>query len=166
MMQSMTQIQPRAARGFTLIELMITVAIVALLASIAYPAYTDSIRKGRRAEGRTALMEMLQQQERYLTQTGSYMTFGAGATGANGTVNPAVSGQNIPFKTTSGNSGTSAAYRLSATVCTPASGPAMARNECVLLSATPNGSDPDFGDLTLMSTGAKGCSSGNPKCWR
>lgn len=166
MMQPMTHNQSRSVRGFTLIELMITVAIVALLASIAYPAYTGSILKGRRAEGRTALMELLQQQERYLTQTGSYMTFAAGATGTNGTVNPAVSGQAIPFKTTSGNSSTSAAYRLSATVCTPASGPVMARNECVLLTAIPNSGDAEFGDLTLMSTGAKGCSMSNPKCWR
>lgn len=155
----------RAARGFTLIELMITVAIVALLASIAYPAYTGAILKGKRAEGRAALMDLLQQQERYLTQTGSYMTFNAGATGTNGTTQGGTNVQ-IPFKTTSGNDSASAAYRLAAAQCTPASGPAMARNECVLLTATPTGSDPDFGNLTLLSTGAKGCSTGNPKCWR
>lgn len=157
--------QVRFERGFTLIELMITVAIIALLAAIAYPAYTDSILKGRRAEGRTALMELLQQQERYLTQSGSYMTWAtAGATGTNGTTQGGTNVQ-IPFKTTSGN-GASGAYRLLASVCTPASGPVMARNECVLLTATPTSSDPAFGNLTLMSTGAKGCSTGNAKCWR
>ena len=40
--------------GFTLIELMIVVAIVAILGAIAYPSYLDSVRKGKRAEGRTA----------------------------------------------------------------------------------------------------------------
>lgn len=40
------------ARGFTLIELMIVVAIVAILAAVAYPAYRDSISKSRRAEAR------------------------------------------------------------------------------------------------------------------
>ena len=50
------------SHGFTLIELMIVVAIVAILASIAYPSYKDSVLKSRRAEARTALSELLQQQ--------------------------------------------------------------------------------------------------------
>lgn len=149
------------SRGFTLIELMITVAIVALLAAIAYPSYTGAVLKGRRAEGRAALMELMQQQERYLTQTGSYMTFSAGATGANGTTLGAT-GVQIPFKTTSGNTSSSAAYALSASAC---AGP-LPLNECVLLTASPNGSDPAYGDLTFASSGAKSCSTNNPKCWR
>ena len=52
-------------RGFTLIELMIVVAIVAILTSVAYPAYTSSIIKGKRAEARAALTELMQQQERF-----------------------------------------------------------------------------------------------------
>lgn len=156
----------KKARGFTLIELMITVAIVGLLAAIAYPAYTDSVLKGRRAEGRTALMEMMQQQERYMTQTGSYMTFSAGATGANGTTRGGTNVQ-IPFKTTSGDTVASAAYQLSASACPTGSGSGtMQLNECVLLTATPNRSDPAFGNLTLMSSGAKSCSTSNAKCWR
>lgn len=153
----------RRARGFTLIELMITVAIVGLLASLAYPAYTDSVLKGRRAEGRSALMGLLQQQERYLTQTGCYLTFSAGATGNNGT-NCASTTAAIPFQTKSSSG--NPAYLLSAAVCTNASG-AMARNECVLLSAEPRGTDAAAGTLTLMSTGAKSCSGNNPSiCWR
>lgn len=62
----------RTAQGFTLIELMIAVAIVAVLASIAYPAYQDSIRKGRRAEAFTALSMLQQAQERWRSNNASY----------------------------------------------------------------------------------------------
>ena len=148
--------------GFTLIELMITVAIVALLASIAYPAYTGSILKGRRAEGRTALLNLLQQQERYLTQTGSYLTFGAAATGNNGTSKDGT-GVSIPFKTTSGDGG-SGSYQLAAAACT-----GSALNECVTLTAVPMKSDADAGTLSLTSTGAKSCTGAKASvkgvCW-
>ena len=68
--------------GFTLIELMITVAIVGILAAVAYPAYTDQIRKGRRAECRSGLLQSMQQQERYYSQFNTYVSFAAGATNA------------------------------------------------------------------------------------
>lgn len=51
---------------------MIAVAIVAVLASIAYPAYQDSIRKGRRAEAFTALSALQQAQERWRSNNASY----------------------------------------------------------------------------------------------
>ena len=45
-------------RGFTLLELMIAVAVIAILASLAYPSYLDSVRKSRRADGMAALMNV------------------------------------------------------------------------------------------------------------
>ena len=47
----------RGTRGFTLVEVMIALVVVAVLAMIAVPAYQDSIRKSRRSEAFTALAE-------------------------------------------------------------------------------------------------------------
>jgi len=144
---------------------MITVAIVALLASIAYPAYLDSVLKGRRAEGRSALLNLLQQQERFYTQTGSYMSFAAGAIDTNGTIDiagTATGGQEIPFKTKSGEGSGSPAYLLSAAACT-----GVTRNECIVLSAVPQRSDPEAGTLTVTTAGAKSCTGTKTSvCWR
>ncbi|MES2361065.1 MAG: type IV pilin protein [Pseudomonadota bacterium] len=60
--------------GFTLIELMITVAIIGILAAVAYPAYLDQIRKARRAEAQAALMNIAARQQQMLLDTRSYAT--------------------------------------------------------------------------------------------
>lgn len=52
--------------GFTLIELMIVVAIIAILAGIAYPSYMDQVRKGNRAKAQAFLMDVAQRQQSYL----------------------------------------------------------------------------------------------------
>ena len=58
--------------GFTLIELMIVVAIIGILAAIAMPAYNDSVRKGKRADGKAKLTALANTLERCYTQYGSY----------------------------------------------------------------------------------------------
>ncbi len=60
-------------RGFTLIELMIVVAVVGILAAIAYPSYIDSVRKAHRADGKAALMEAAQKMEIYYARNTSYV---------------------------------------------------------------------------------------------
>lgn len=59
--------------GFTLIELMITVAIVAILAAIALPSYTSYIAKARRAEARTHLVEAAQFMQRFYAANDSFV---------------------------------------------------------------------------------------------
>jgi type IV pilus assembly protein PilE len=68
--------QPRA-RGFTLIELMITVVIATVLVTIAIPAYTSQVRKSRRTDARTALLDLAARTERMYSTTNSYLD-GAG----------------------------------------------------------------------------------------
>lgn len=137
--------------GFTLIELMITAAIIAILAAVAYPSYMDSVRKGKRAEARTALMDLMQQQERYATQMGTYVAFSAGALGQ-------------PFKTHSGDSATSSAYALGARACAAP----LTLKDCVVVFAVPRQADPAIGtELTLTSSGDKSCQASDKKhCWR
>ncbi len=61
-------------KGFTLIELMIVVAIIGILAVIAYPSYMDSVRKSRRGDGQAALLNAAQQMEVYYARNATYST--------------------------------------------------------------------------------------------
>jgi type IV pilus assembly protein PilE len=58
--------------GFTLIELMIVVVIVGIIASIALPSYQDSVRKARRSDAQTALLENVNFMERFFTENNTY----------------------------------------------------------------------------------------------
>jgi len=60
------------ARGFTLIEVMITVAIVAILAAVALPSYREHVRKSRRAEAQAYLMAVASRQQQFLLDTRGY----------------------------------------------------------------------------------------------
>jgi type IV pilus assembly protein PilE len=61
-------------KGFTLIELMIALAIVAILATIAYPAYNDYVIRSRRAEAKSALVTASQFLERRFSTQNTYLT--------------------------------------------------------------------------------------------
>jgi type IV pilus assembly protein PilE len=62
----------RTHQGFTLIELMIVVAIVGILSAIALPSYNEYIRRGHRAEARAGLLQAAQWMERAATANGTY----------------------------------------------------------------------------------------------
>jgi len=58
--------------GFTLVELMIAVAIIGILASIAIPSYVEYVKKGRRASAQSHLMDIAQRQQQYLLDARTY----------------------------------------------------------------------------------------------
>lgn len=62
----------RTIRGFTLIEVMIAVAIIGILAAIAFPAYQNSVIKGNRASAKSFLMDVSQREAQYLLDKRSY----------------------------------------------------------------------------------------------
>ena len=62
----------KEALGFTLVELLIAVAIVGILAAVAYPSYTSSLQKSRRVDAINTLMDLQMQQERYRANNRTY----------------------------------------------------------------------------------------------
>jgi type IV pilus assembly protein PilE len=153
--------------GFTLLELMITVAVIGILAAIAFPSYQEQIRRGKRAEGKTALLKAAQLQERI------YIT------GIPGVTSPAFYANNnqlpLLFGMTAGDpvySGENPRLNTSAyTITVDALGGGCASyQQCFLLRATPNGtfSDPKCGQLTLTGTGVRdisGTGDTAARCW-
>jgi len=142
-------------RGFTLIELMIVVSIVGILATIAYPAYQDYVRRAARAEARAAMLNMAQLQERNFSDRGAYVAITAGAR-SDGWSNANWSGSTfgsrkydveVALNVVDGN-GVTQPFEVTAT---PANGFA----------------DPNCGTLGLNSAGAKTSSAGTADiCWR
>lgn len=137
--------QYRQQKGFTLIEVMIVVAIIGILSAIALPSYNEYIRRGHRSDARTGLLQAQQWLERASTATGLYPTSLPSALTWSADTNKRYS---IDFA--AGN--TNAAFTL---VATRKSGP-QATDKC--------------GDFTLTNTGersANNLSAGATatECW-
>ncbi len=64
----------RSEQGFTLIELMVVVVIVAILMAIALPSYTDYVNKGRRSDAMSALLDVANRQEQFMLDRNTYTT--------------------------------------------------------------------------------------------
>jgi type IV pilus assembly protein PilE len=144
--------------GFTLIELMITVAVIGILSAIAYPSYQEQLRKGKRAECRSGLFQVMQQQERYFTQFNAY------AAAAPADASPKVK----VFSSDSGSA--NSACKITSAVCDATT----ALTACVKVSGEmqPTGYDNAVKNLILDSKGEKSCkladdsiSTTEKKCW-
>jgi type IV pilus assembly protein PilE len=138
-------------------EIMVATAIVALLATFAYPSYTSAMRKAKRAEARSALMQLIQEEERYYSQNNRYAVFSSDSSTAT----------TRKFKWHSGDSPAKSAYEIVASTC---AGDVI--ENCVQLVAKPGTSkvdaaykDPECGELGLASNGKKTASGNGASCW-
>ncbi len=135
-------------KGFSLIELMIVVAILGILAAIALPSYSSYVIRSKRTECRAAIMQVMQQQERYFTQQNAYLAYTSTATG-------------VPIRQFSGDNLVYSACTISSAACSGSN-----ISACVLVTGTPAYTDPVVGNITMQSDGTKGCSgTDQAKCW-
>ena len=138
----------RKQTGFTLIELMIVIAIVGILAMIALPMYSDYVTRAKRTDGQTMLFQVAQELERCYTQYSAYNKSGCSLVATDDAT--AIINQSSPelFYSVTG--------ALTPTTFT--------------LSAAPQGAqktnDTQCASLTLTHLGVQGATGSTPeKCW-
>lgn len=138
-------------KGFTLIELMIVVAIVGILAAVAIPSYMEYTRQAARSDAKSALLENAQFLERNFTESNKYDKDAS---------NTAVTSSTLPVQKSPRDGAAKYQINLTVTASTytltaaPISGGSMASDTC--------------GSLTLNHLGQKGVSGGTKSvadCW-
>lgn len=146
-------------RGFTLIELMITVAVVGILAAVAYPSYTQYIVRANRSAAQSFMFSVANKQEQYLLDARVYAGGSTALADLNTTAPAEVSSKytitvTCTMPTATGN-------------CTAAAG-----TPAYVITGTPSGNqatnDTKCGTLTLNQLGAKtksGTASAVADCW-
>lgn len=138
---------PRSEQGFTLIEIIAVLVIVAILMGIALPSYTDFVMKSKRSDAMSALMDTANRQEQYMLDHNSYTT-DMKALGF--TTDPMLSPDgNYTIAAVAGPTGIKTSYSLSATA--------------VVSSQQVN--DSKCGTFILTSTGARTASGTGSNCW-
>ncbi|HKM28001.1 MAG TPA: type IV pilin protein [Thiopseudomonas sp.] len=138
----------RRSLGFTLIEMMIVVAVIGIISAIAYPSYQGYVQQARRADAQVALMELTQFMERHYTSKGGYLENGK-SDGA----------PTLPFSSSPKDGGT-AAYNLSLAGGTTAHSYSLQAVPVNAMSGDP------CGTLTLDHRGRKGSAGSSAKCWK
>jgi type IV pilus assembly protein PilE len=135
----------RYARGVTLLELMVVVAIIGIIAAVAYPGYRAQVEQTRRTDGRAAVLDAVQRLERCFTRFNSYTNAGCG-------ISATLTGVGAPSS--------EGWYLVTAPLMTPTT---------YTVTAVPQGAqvtDGHCGTLSMTNTGVRGATGSTPDaCW-
>ena len=140
-------------KGFTLIELMVTVAIVAIIAAVAYPSFTKSAMKGRRADAKAALNQHAQALERCYATYGVYNSTNCG-TEVNSSQAFISATSQKQYYTITANTLNGTAYQLDATAVS--TGPQTNDTGCTILT---------INSLGQQGSGANNATTDTNGCW-
>jgi type IV pilus assembly protein PilE len=136
-------------RAFTLIELMIVVAIIGIIVAFGYPAYRDQVMKSRRADGMAALLELADRMERHYSDVGTYRKIESGGSIVDTAVSDVFPGYSSDYYTLTIDSQDNISFTV---------------------SAAPKGSQlkDKCGTFTLDSQGVKSVSASGmqDQCWK
>jgi len=137
--------------GFSLLELLITLSIIAIIAAVAYPAYQQHLSTARRSEGQVALLELAQKMERYYAEHNSFI---------------GASLESVGSATTSGDNPKEAYYQLAVSNTTATSFEIIATPTAAQMNQ-----DKRCGILAINELGQKGILKNGqsfeaaPSCW-
>lgn len=153
------------ARGFTLVELMVTIVIGSILLAVAIPSYQSQIRKSRRTEAKNALLDLAAREERYFTTANAYtndpvsLGYPAGGFGATAPIGGGYYYLNVPAITAADpttSPPTQAAYSLTATVL----GTQLNDSACQSFTVTQTGQQSSIDSGGAQTTGNAS------QCWK
>ncbi len=137
-------------RGFTLLELVIALLLVAILAAIAAPSYREHVRKTHRKEAVTALVDLSLRLERFHAKTNAYPATATEASNLLAAINPPPSFYTLSFENI-GTDSTATTYKIKAT----------------RISSAAQASDAECGDYALTNESRRSASGTGTleKCW-
>lgn len=144
-------------RAFSMIELLVVLVILAVLAAQAMPSFKQHVVRARRSEAQAAMLQLMQQEERFYTQANTYIAF------SSSTTEP----EARQFKWWSSNGAPTSAYEIEGKAC---DGEPI--SQCVQLIATPGTAmvdsafrDDDCRQLKLTSSGLRLATGPSTRCW-